>query len=298
MSCLRITPTHNCDGFIPSHFHCGVSHALFSGLPAPYLVSASECVLTAPPDSSTTEVQLSNPCNFRDLGGLGTAHGTVRSGQIFRSDDVATVTSTFAAAMVDEHDIGHIIDLRSANEVGFTGRGPLAELPVAYHHLPLIDRRTPSLDRRPETPQELGHGYVHMLEHAAPRLAIGLQLVAAAEQAVVFHCAAGKDRTGLLAALLLTAFDVDHASIVADYARTDEVMAEVNERLVPLIAATNPNAATKPITAHHPILRAPAVTMTEFLTVSTERHGSPLAPLRKAGLSPETEQRLRQRYVE
>ncbi|MDS1269298.1 tyrosine-protein phosphatase [Lipingzhangella sp. LS1_29] len=253
--------------------------------------------MTAPPDSTTPEVQLSSPCNFRDLGGHLTATGTVRTGRVYRSDDVATTTPEFATSMLDEHGVGHVIDLRSANEVAFTGRGPLASLPVTYHHLPLIDRYTPRLERPPATAEEMGRGYVHMVENAASRLAMALQLVAAADRAVVFHCAAGKDRTGVLAALLLSVLEVDPVDIVADYTRTDEVMPQVNTRLAPLIAAAHANGRSEPLADDHPLLRAPAVSMTEFLQVMTERHGHPLSPLRAAGLTFDIEQRLRERLV-
>ena len=97
------------------------------------------------------------------------------------------------------------------------GRGLPAEPLVAYHHLPFFDG--PASDpgrRRPEG--GLDQIYLAMLRFAKAPIARALETLAASPGAAVFHCAAGKDRTGVLSAVVLGALGVVDADIVEDYA--------------------------------------------------------------------------------
>lgn len=239
----------------------------------------------------STTSYLTRPANFRDLGGHRTPAGAIRPGLVFRSDDLSTADPGFADELTSQ-GVGHVIDLRSGEEAALTGRGPLARTRITYHHAPLTAGLAPPPPPGPRAPAEMGDSYACLLEHAAGQVAFALGVIAATRGAVAFHCAAGKDRTGILAAVLLSALAVGHAAIIADYARTEPAMAGINRRLAPVNAAAGRGGAPVP---QGP--RAPAGAMAAFLAALHRRHGDVLAPVRRAGLDDRTLARLRSRLV-
>src|SRR5690242_2671173 len=86
---------------------------------------------------------LSAPANLRDLGGIPAADGVVRRGVAIRADDLSLTPREDAEALVDA-GLAAVIDLRTPGEVRNTGRGVFGELPVAYHHLPLMPGLRPT----------------------------------------------------------------------------------------------------------------------------------------------------------
>ena len=112
------------------------------------------------------------------------------------------------------------------------GRFPIDAHPVVFHHLPIVDK-TWDHDDAPEYERDedfLIWAYEEMLTVGAPRFAKAFEVLAGPNALpAVFHCAAGKDRTGLLAALLLGSLGVSQADILADYALTVEGMARFRE---------------------------------------------------------------------
>ena len=142
--------------------------------------------------------------------------------------------------------------------------------------------------------------YVHMVEGAAPQLVTALNIIAYTPGTTAFHCAAGRDRTGVLAAMLLLVLGAADDDIVADYALTGDNMAAIMRRTRPVMAAMwkafgfDPEAddATSSL-----MEGSMAVSMRLLLATLRERHGDALAPLRAAGLSEATIARLRERAV-
>lgn len=150
--------------------------------------------------------------NQRDLGGLPTpAGGRIRSGALVRSGrhdglSAATIAAIRAGA------VGRIIDLRWAWECA-EHPSPFAGDAV-YRHVPML---SDVLDYDPPP-----DSYGPMLDHCQHRIGHAFRAVAEAPPgAVVVHCHAGKDRTGVLVALLLGVAGVGPDDIAADYARTD-----------------------------------------------------------------------------
>jgi protein-tyrosine phosphatase len=250
--------------------------------------------------TTTTDLTLSSPVNLRDLGGIPVAGGVVRPGFALRSDDLSTITPEDAAALVRD-GLTAVIDLRSNVEVAVTGRGPLAGLPVAYHHLPLMADIGSSLDGKSFVPghDAMGEMYARMVHDAAPQIVTALNVIAHAPGTTAFHCAAGRDRTGVLAASLLLVLGATDDDIVTDYARTGPNMAAVLERSRPLMGAMFaaldlPHDAASTST----LLDGPMdVSMRILLDRLRGEHGDPLAPLRAAGLSADTTARLRARAL-
>lgn len=151
------------------------------------------------------------------------------------------------------------------------------------------------------THEAMGRMYVRMVEGAAPQLATALTVIALAPGATAFHCAAGRDRTGVVAALLLLALGATDDDIVEDYARTEPNMSAINERMRPVMGVLLGRLGfdLDEMTALQSGLgeAAMAISMRVLLGELRERHGDPLAPVRAAGLGDETIARLRARAV-
>ncbi|MEV7693654.1 tyrosine-protein phosphatase [Microbacterium sp. NPDC089189] len=190
--------------------------------------------------------------NFRDLGGLPlTAGGETAAGVLYRSDALHALTPEGEAIFADL-PIGVVVDFRTAAERD-TARDRLPHgRHIADLHLPLLEGAMSHLveealkarvlgdhtaaGRAAEAAMAnlptLGELYVSMLEHGAASFARVARLVVsgaedaaspgAGADAVLFHCTAGKDRTGVCAAVLLDAVGVERSAIVADYASSEE----------------------------------------------------------------------------
>ena len=248
-----------------------------------------------------TDLILSAPVNLRDLGGIAIDGGVLRPGLAIRTDDLAYVTAEVADELL-AGGLTAIIDLRSPLEVAVTGRGPLGEHPVAYHHLPLIADVGASMDREHPalTHEAMGLMYLRMVEGAAPQLVTALNVIAHTPGATAFHCAAGRDRTGVLAAMLLLALGAGDDDIVADYARTGDNMVAIMARTAPVMGAMwkalgfdlDAREASSAL-----LEGSMDVSMRSLLETLRAQHGDPLAPLRAAGLSDATIARLRERAL-
>jgi protein tyrosine/serine phosphatase len=227
-------------------------------------------------------VALDGAFNFRDLGGLPTrSGGTTRTGVMFRSDalhhlvpgDVDTLT-----------DLGMrtIVDLRSAVELERSGRGPLGDTDMGFLHAPLSHGDAAAGRALPPALAEgdLGRHYVDSLAERTETLAAVIEHLATRDNLpAVFHCTAGKDRTGMVAALVLSLVGVPDDVIVHDYTLTDDRMALVMER----IRATNPFPDDAPPLPEG-VGRAEAASMEKFLDAIHETHGDAAGWARDAGL--------------
>ena len=188
-----------------------------------------------------TWIELAGACNVRDLGGLPTVDGRVtRHGVLLRADNLQDLTDADVAAL-DAAGLGTVIDLRTSPEVEFTGPGPLRATDVVHVHLDLIPHgfagRAELVERTipDETAGEhaLDHFYLDYVKHAPAEVATALRTIADPRSGtVVVHCAAGKDRTGVVVALALSLVGVRRDAVVADYARTDERIERIRERLL------------------------------------------------------------------
>ena len=164
-------------------------------------------------------MNLTRVANFRDIGGLPvTGGGTVRSGRLFRSGSPQDATDADVAELLDRRAIRYVLDLRTTRESVEQGRGLLGRKPVCYLNVPLID-----VDRPAAPP---GHVVLaQYLDHLAddPNLPLALEVLSGAvARPTLVHCAAGKDRTGVVLALTQLAIGVPAEHVIADYMRTAE----------------------------------------------------------------------------
>jgi hypothetical protein len=139
-----------------------------------------------------------------------------------------------------------------------------------------------------------------MVEGAAPQLVIALNVIAHTPGTAAFHCAAGRDRTGVLAAMLLLALGAADEDIVTDYARTGDNMVAIMARTAPVMGAMwkalgfDADALDKTSSL---LEGSMDVSMRSLLDTLRAQHGDPLTPLRAAGLSDATIARLRERAL-
>jgi len=162
--------------------------------------------------------------NFRDVGGLGTAEGrTVRTGVLLRSE---------APQPGDELPVSpaSVIDLRSVKELRRVGTHPLAEV-AEVHHVPLSVRLAPERLAEVPTERELAAGYEKIVRESAASLVRIVGILAQAPAPILVHCAAGKDRTGIVIAMALRIAGVPREQVLADYSRTNDNIGPLVTRL-------------------------------------------------------------------
>ena len=171
--------------------------------------------------------------NFRDLGGYPTADGQrTRWRRLFRADGLSRLTESDLDALA-ALGVVTVIDLRTDMEADTQGRFPDGVEGVSYHHLPLTDtlpgeEETPDWDRAAFVSER----YLAMLSEGTATVASAVALLADPErQPAVFHCSVGKDRTGVLSALVLGFLGVPDEIIVEDYALSYDAMLRILEHL-------------------------------------------------------------------
>jgi protein-tyrosine phosphatase len=242
---------------------------------------------------SPRHVVLEGAANFRDLGGYATATGQhVRWGSVYRADNLSELTDA-------DHEILRglgiktVIDLRTSFEFEL-GAFDVDKLPVALHHLPLVEG-VPDPERFLASPGFLASSYVEMLEQAGPHFAFALTLLASPEQhPAVFHCAVGKDRTGVLAAVLLGLLGVPDETIVADYALSAEAMVMISRRFIERF----PEHEALVDVYQETVLSAKPSNMKQLLEVVAQRWGSMVDYVVQLGVSDATIAKLRSSLLE
>ena len=189
-----------------------------------------------------TQIQLEGAHNARDVGGLpAEGGGATRHGVLLRSDALDALTAADVERLVTDIGLAHVIDLRSRAERAERGRGLLGHTSVRHSDLDVVDEtelvrrqntRTASFAAGKDPTLIIADGYVELLELGAAAFVAALEgIVAPGGVPALVHCAIGKDRTGVLVALLLDAAGVERDAIVADYALSHQTLAHIREQL-------------------------------------------------------------------
>ncbi|MEY2401621.1 MAG: protein-tyrosine phosphatase [Ilumatobacteraceae bacterium] len=167
--------------------------------------------------------------NFRDLGGLATVDGRfTRHGVLFRSSALEELSSRDVRLLIDDIGLRTVIDLRSVDDREIAQS--LLDTPVRYINLP-ISRGGPttSLERPMGTDGrvDMPRIYRMYIEKSAPAIGEIIAELTSGATPALFHCAAGKDRTGVVAAILLSAVGVTRDAVIADFMETEPVLADI-----------------------------------------------------------------------
>jgi protein-tyrosine phosphatase len=238
-------------------------------------------------------IELDGCLNFRDLGGYPTEDGrTVRWRTLFRSDGLHHLSDRDVAQLRDELELGDIIDLRSSAELRTDGRGPLAAEPIRFHHLPLFDGDRRERAEGASEEMTLADRYFFLVDLAKDPLAEILAVLSKTSSPAVYHCAAGKDRTGVVSAILLSLLGVRDEVIVADYAATRENLDAIIERLMATKGYETMLSALPADTMH-----AEPETMVSFLAQIRDKYGSVSGYVTAAGVASAAIEELRARLL-
>lgn len=194
-------------------------------------------------DPGTRWTRLAEVDNIRDLGGLPVAGGgRTRFGVAFRASTLQEATAEDVEQLLDVHGIKTLLDLRLPDEATREGHGLLGDAGLRVVNLPVRKADSTLLDVVVPDARttDLGQLYQQLLVGSPESVVAAVRLMADPEHhATVFHCAAGKDRTGVLAAVALDAVGVPLEAIVDDYTMTSERQHQIRERLVRIPAYRN-----------------------------------------------------------
>jgi protein-tyrosine phosphatase len=176
-------------------------------------------------------IELEASFNFRDLGGYAGAGGrSIRWRRLFRADGLYRLTPA-DLELLGGLGLRTVVDLRTTGELDRTGRIAWPTDDLAFHHLPLMD----VLPDNAEYSQWAHAAYVaeqygQMLADGAPAIGAVIDLLSDPDSyPVAYHCMVGKDRTGIVSALVLSLLGVDDQVVAADYALSEEAMVRMLE---------------------------------------------------------------------
>ena len=235
---------------------------------------------------------LENVLNFRDVGGYETADGhRVRWRHLFRAGGLSDL-SPADLVVLRELGIATVLDLRSTAEWE-SGRFPVHEIPVAFHHLPLVEE---ILDpTRYQIPKGmLAARYQEIAQTGASNIAQAISIVADPEtHPIVVHCLAGKDRTGIVVAVVLALLGVDDETVAQDYALSNLAMAALRERAE---AAGIPRLRSADISDE--VFSANPSNIASLFAALRAAHGSIEDYVISAGVKPAAIESLRSALVE
>lgn len=223
---------------------------------------------------------LSATTNTRDLGGYPTASGDISvRNRIWRSD-APIVWQPSDAKVLIEHNMRTIIDLRTDGEIE---RHPCAYSRgngFDYRHFPIAAGSVP-----PPALEDVPASYLQIA--IQKETADALRTIAEAETGVLFCCTAGKDRTGVVSAILLLSCGVNREIVIDDYA----VSREYNKERLEKYLSEHPEVDRR-------IVLANEISMARFIDLFFARFESVESFFVQAGLSLEHLQRIRRKLLE
>ncbi len=234
--------------------------------------------------------------NFRDIGGYPTSDGRrVRWGRYYRAGRQDRMTAGDLERLGDLA-VATQIDLRKPEEIREQGPGPLPEMGARYHNIPVIpDGGTDQLARLVGDTGISGKRYLGYLEFGPEAWLRMFDIFAdAGSHPIVLNCTAGKDRTGVSTAFLLSVLGVERALIEADYILTNREV----ERQADFVEATVglPEGMDRATMMFH--AGVPENAMSDFLDGLEARWGGPLGYLKDIGIGEDTFAAVRKAFLE
>jgi protein-tyrosine phosphatase len=228
-------------------------------------------------------------------------------GVLLRSDNLQSLTARDVRVLVDQEALEVVLDLRTDTEVELEGPGPITREPrVRIEHRSLYPRSGGHTDLDaatvnlwpptspsgwPDEPRVV-QAYLSYLAARPDSIVASIRTISNARGAVLVHCAAGKDRTGVVVALALDAAGVDRTAIVSDYLATAQRIDAIMARLV-----SSPTYRSE-LEGHDPRTHAPVPgTMERVFELVDAGFGGSAAWLSAHGLNPAELEQLRRRMA-
>jgi protein-tyrosine phosphatase len=273
--------------------------------------------LRQPVDSVDRWIDLDGAANVRDLGGLPTADGhVIQRDRLIRADNLQGLSANDVRVLVDDHHVRAVADLRTGVEVTSEGPGPMTVEPsVVIKHYSLFPEAghntdvaaldddgpvvlpwqnlQPDSSGSKEPPKSAADFYLRYLLDRPDSVIDTLRLVAQTDGATVVHCAAGKDRTGVVVAVALAEVGVRRPDIVEDYAMSAERINQIFGRLRASETYAD-DLAEESIDKHAPR----DTTMQQLLEAIDSVHGGVPAWLRKHGWTEDDAAALRKHLLD
>ena len=185
------------------------------------------------------EAILNSHPNFRDLGGIQTKSGEkVRPNRAFRSGFLGELNESDFSTL-EELNIGKILDVRTTEEIDLTGQGSYPKS-IEYQNIALntgnISKSLIPIFQKGEfhllETTVLNKIYADLITKFTLELASIYRAIINSDKAIIYHCSHGKDRTGIISALLLDFLEVDREYIYKDYLRSNELLKTSNDRQI------------------------------------------------------------------
>jgi len=226
-------------------------------------------------------IELEGALNVRDLGGYATQHGTQTAwGRAFRSDSLHNLTPADDAKL-REVGIYTLIDLRRRDEIDNEPDVWMNQPDFRFHHIPIAEVAVSSaIAVQTLNILNLEELYRSFLDIRQPQLKRIFETMAeASDRPVLFHCSAGKDRTGIVAALLLDLAGVPAETIALDYELT-------RDRITSLLTKYRERAVREgyDLTRHERMLECRYDTMLDTVAYLHEKYNGADAYLKQIGL--------------
>ena len=243
-------------------------------------------------------IDLESVINFRDLGGYPTTDGkTVAWRRVFRSGNLTKITPGDSTRLTEEIGLNFVLDLRSDLETK-KGICSLSPASVDYYNLPLMtdDDNREEEERLFGQMTNMGQFYLYLLETPdfGQKIVEALEVIAESNKyPMVFHCAMGKDRTGILTAILLSVLGVADEDIIEDYTLSGPYMKEIVKNF-------DNDPEMKEMTGHLPsyIWEASAESMEFFLSTLQRDFGSITEYLIIQGMAPTLAEKLKKALLD
>lgn len=175
---------------------------------------------------------LANSLNTRDLGGYAAKEGSVtKFGVFLRSDDISELTEGDKSFLYD-YGVRMVIDLRSDDEIEQNPGLLCLDERFSFHHVPILPNNYADNMKGLLDNYFLGDLYSAILDKGQERICKIFKLMASQDTgAVLFHCTLGKDRTGVVAALILLLAGVEQIDVIANYEVTNTYVKSIFDKV-------------------------------------------------------------------
>lgn len=225
--------------------------------------------------------------NVRDLGGYPAGGGRLTKHKAFlRADSLANLTADDRKFLYD-YGVRLVIDLRSEME---TKRNPDAlDSQMEYFNFPLMDNIQSTL-LKGQMPHDMSAMYISLVENSKTTLAAIFRKIAGAEGCVLYHCTAGKDRTGIVTMLLLKLAGVSDELVLADYSVTEQYMQPLFKKQKQMVEAAG-------IEVPDFVFQSKPEFMQKLLAYLQQHYETPEKYLLQAGLNDLTIEQLKEKLV-
>lgn len=230
--------------------------------------------------------------NVRDLGGYSTPYGPIKWGRVLRSDSLHAISSAGAESLLNM-GLTTVIDLRHPDEVAEEPNRLQKYKEIEYHNVSLFPHVYPTVQQKLKENLLLDI-YFETLKGRATVFAQIVKMISMAPKGgVLFHCSAGKDRTGMVAALVLSVVGAAREVILEDYELTSQV---IQPRLNQIIET----AQQKGMDLHvlKSLMGSERKTMESSLDYLEREYGSPVNYLTNYGVSQSVLDDLKKRMLD